>query len=278
MGEKARLQGKVCIVTGSSGGIGKGISRLFASEGATVIVADVLEETGLGAVEEITSEGGKACFCKLDVTDETSWQSTVDHAVSTFGRLDVLVNNAGIAFAKPILDMSLQEWRRVMAVNLDGVFLGIKHAAPAMKTNEANGGSIINVSSNFIFIPNKGQAAYCASKSAVSSITKVAAIEFSSDNIRVNTIYPGFVDTPMFDKVCAQFGKNKEELLGFMSRSVLLGRVGKPLDIAKAALFFASEDSEFITGAEITVDGGEVIKRTFYDDLENLIKENADDR
>ncbi|MDQ7823694.1 MAG: glucose 1-dehydrogenase [Candidatus Eremiobacteraeota bacterium] len=270
-----RLQGKVCIITGSSGGIGKGIAELLAGEGAKVIIADILEEKGHEAVKEITAQGGTASFRKLDVSDGESWQGAVDHAIAAYGRLDILVNNAGIAFSKPIIDMSLQEWRRVMAVNLDGVFLGIKHSVPAMKRNGAQGGAIVNISSNYVFVPGKGQAAYCASKSGVNAVTKVAAIEYAHDHIRVNTIYPGFVDTPMFDQVCSQFGKSKEEMLSIMARTVLLNRVGKPIDIARAVLFLASEDSDFVTGAELTVDGGEVIKRTFYDDMEKLAKEAA---
>jgi len=272
---KQRLLNKACIITGSAGGIGKGIAEVLAEEGAQVIVADVQEDKGRETVSAIKSRGGNALFVKLDVTDEASWGAVVDSAVKNFGKLDVLVNNAGIAFSKFIVDMSVQEWRKVLAVNLDSVFLGIKHAAPAIKKNGTKGGAIVNISSNYVFVPGKMQAAYCASKSGVASVTRVAAIELAQDNIRVNTIYPGFIDTPMFDSVCSKFKKSKEEMLAIMARGVLLGRVGKPVDIANAVLYLASDDAQFVTGTELTVDGGETIKRTFYDDLEKMAMEAA---
>ena len=249
---------------------------MLAGEGAHVIIADIQEEMGKATAATIKSRGDDALFKKLDVTDEDSWSTVVDCALKTFKRLDVLVNNAGIAFSKPIIDMTLQEWRKIMAVNLESVFLGIKHTAPAMRKNQGCGGAIVNISSNYVFVPGKAQAAYCASKSGVGSITKVAAIELAADNIRVNTIYPGFVDTPMFDSVCRKFGKSKEEMLSIMARGVLLGRVGKPVDIANAVLYFASDDAQFVTGTELTVDGGEVIKRTFYDDLGKMAQQATD--
>lgn len=269
-----RMENKVCIITGASGGIGKGIASVLAKEKAQVIIADILEKEGGETAEIIKSNGGIAAFFKHDVTSEDSWKAVVEYALKTYKKLDVLVNNAGIAFSKMLVDMTVQEFRMVMSVNVEGVFLGIKHAATAMKKNKAQGGSIINISSNYIFIPSKTQTAYCASKSAIGSITRVAAIEFAEDKIRVNTIYPGFVNTPMFDSVCSKFGKSKEEMLSVMARSVLSGRVGEPVDIANAVLFLASDESQFITGADLTVDGGEVIKRTFYDDLEKMMKQS----
>lgn len=273
--KKRRLENKACIVTGSAGGIGQGIAEVLAGEGAQVIIADIQEEKGKETAEIIKSRGDNALFRKLDVTDENSWSAVVEYALKNFKRLDVLVNNAGIAFSKLILDMTVQEWRKVMAVNLESVFLGIKHAAPAMKKNQGCGGAIVNISSNYVFIPGKAQAAYCASKSGVASVTKVAAIELAGDNIRVNTVYPGFVDTPMFESVCRKFGKSNEEMLSIMARGVLLGRVGKPVDIANAVLYLASDEAQFVTGTELTVDGGEVIKRTFYDDLEKMAQQAA---
>jgi len=270
MEKKRRLENKACIVTGSAGGIGKGIAEALAGEGAQVVIADIQEDKGKETAENIKSRGGNALFMRLDVADEGSWSAAVEYAVKSFGKLDVLVNNAGIAFSRLILDMTLQEWRKIMAVNLDSVFLGIKQAAPAMRKNRGQGGAIVNISSNYVFIPGKAQSAYCASKSGVAAVTKVAAIEFAADNIRVNTIYPGFVDTPMFESVCRKFGKSNEEMLSIMARGVLLGRVGKPVDIANAVLYLVSDEAQFVTGTELTVDGGEVIKRTFYDDLEKM--------
>lgn len=265
-----RIEGKVCIVTGSAGGIGRGIAEVLASEGGKVIVADLNEAGGKETVEIITKAGGAAVFFNLNVADEANWQKIIEFCEKTYGKLDVLVNNAGIGFSKTILDMTLADLRKVMSVNLESVFLGTKYSAPVMKKNGDVGGSIVNISSNYIFIPSKMQAAYCASKSGVASMTKVAAIEFAPDHIRVNTIYPGFVATNIIDSNPLITGR-KDEFFNFCAKSTLAGRVGKPVDIAYAVLFLASGESEWITGNDFTIDGGEVVKRTFYDDMENFM-------
>lgn len=262
-----RLEEKVAIVTGGASGIGKGISRVMAAHGAKVIVADLQEDKGKETCEEIAADGGEASFFKLDVSSEDNWIEVIRFCENTFGRLDTLVNNAGIAFSKGILDMTLQELRRVMSINLEGVFLGIKHSVPLIKKNGSCGGSIINISSNFIYIPSKTQAAYCASKSGVGSITKVASIEFAGDQIRVNTIYPGTVATGIL-------GPGAEQVYEMFAKTTLSGRVGKPEDIAYPVLFLASDESKWITGQDFIIDGGEVVKRTFYDDLEKFIEES----
>jgi len=264
MSTQGRVQDKVCIVTGASSGIGKGIAELFAEEGARVILADVQEEKGLEAAEQIKSKGHTASFFKLDVSDETAWINIVEYALATYKKLDVLVNNAGIGFVKSILDMTVAELRRVMSINVEGVFLGVKHAVPAMKKNGEKGGSIINVSSNMIYIPMKRQSAYCMSKSSVGIFTKVAAMEFAPDRIRVNTVYPGFTETAILDvafKEAEKLGKGREEMMAMFGQSNLLGYVGKPIDIAYPVLFLASDEARFVTAADFVVDGGELWQR-----------------
>ena len=264
MSNQGRLADKVSIITGASSGIGKGIAELFAREGSKVIVADIQEDKGKSIVDQIVSCGGTASFFKLDVTDENTWKNIVDYAVSAYKKLDILINNAGIGFAKSILDMTLPELRRVMAINMEGVFLGVKYAVPAMKKNGVKGGSIINISSNMIYIPMKKQSAYCMSKSSVGIFTKVAALEFAPDKIRVNTVYPGFTETAILDiafKDAAKIGKSKEEMMGLFGQANLLGYVGKPLDIAYSVLFLASDEASYVTGSDFVIDAGEVLQR-----------------
>lgn len=265
----ARLDEKVCIVTGASSGIGKGIAGVMAKNGATVIVADLQEKPGKEACEEINYRGGSSEFYRLDVSNEDNWKGIIDFCEENYGKLDVLVNNAGIAFIKPILEMTLHELRRVLSVNLEGVFLGMKYAAPLMMKNGEKGGSIINISSNYVQIPSKTQAAYCASKSGVSSMTKVAALEFADSHIRVNTIYPGTVATKILGE-----GPMGAEIMKLFAKTTLAGRVGKPEDIAYAVVFLASDESEWVSGTDFIIDGGEVVRRTFYDDVEKLYKES----
>jgi NAD(P)-dependent dehydrogenase (short-subunit alcohol dehydrogenase family) len=259
-----RLEGKACIVTGSTSGIGRGIAEVFAREGGRVVVAARREELGAEVVNGIRDRGGVATFCRLDVADEASWQACVDFAVETFGRLDVLVNNAGIGFTKPLLETTVDEWRRVMATNVESVFLGVRTAVPAMRRNGDRGGSIVNISSNIVYVPSAMQAAYCTSKGAVAAFTKVAAIEFAPDGIRVNTVMPGYVRTPILDGAFAmagEAGRSREEVMDLFNQSNLLGRIGEPIDLAYPVLFLASDEASFVTGAEFVIDGGEVWKR-----------------
>lgn len=263
MSAQGRIKDKVCIVTGASSGIGKGVAELLANEGGKVVIADIQEEKGKEVEQEIKAKGQSASFFKLDVSDENAWKNIVDFTLSTYKGLDVLVNNAGIGFVKSILDMTLAELRRVMAINVEGVFLGTKYAVPAMKRNK-EGGSIINISSNMIYIPMKRQSAYCMSKTSVAMFTRISAMEFAPDRIRVNTVYPGFTDTAILDvafREAEKLGKTKDEMMQMFGQANLVGYVGKPIDIAYSILFLASDESKFVTGSDFVIDGGEVWQR-----------------
>ena len=269
MVNQGRLSGKICIVTGSSSGIGRGIAELFAREGATVIVSARREEACAEVVKGIQDKGGVASFFKHDVSDEKSWEGIIDYTMKTYKRLDVLVNNAGIGFLKPIVETTISDWRTVMATNVESVFLGVKTAVPAMKRNGKQGGSIINISSNIVYVPSAMNGAYCTSKGAVAAFSHVAAVELAKDNIRVNAVFPGFVNTAILDvayQKAAEAGRTKEELLAMFGESNLVGRVGEPIDLAYPVLFLASDESGFVTGSDFVIDGGEVWKRGGADD------------
>ncbi len=264
MADKGRLSGKVCIVTGSTSGIGRGIAELFAREGASVVIAARRADAGEEVVKEIQEKGGVASFFRLDVTDESSWDTIIGYTVQTYQKLDVLVNNAGIGFLKPIVETTIPEWRNVMATNVESVFLGTRAAVPAMKRNGTKGGSIINISSNIVFVPSAMNAAYCTSKGAVAAFSRVAAVELAKDSIRVNTVFPGFVRTAILDvafEKAAGAGRTREELLAMFAESNLVGRVGDPVDLAYPVVFLASDESGFVTGSDFVIDGGEVWKR-----------------
>jgi 3(or 17)beta-hydroxysteroid dehydrogenase len=249
-----RVKGKVAIITGAANGLGEADALLLAEEGAKVVVADIDEVKGNKVVEEIRREGGEAIFVKHDVTQEEDWNNVIEKTLVEFGKLDVLVNNAGIQIIKEVEDMSLEEWHRLMSVNLDGVFLGTKHAIRAMKGN--GGGSIINMSSAAGIVGTlDNTSAYCASKGAVRLFTKAAALECSKAgrnyNIRVNSVHPGVVETPLVaamarDKVVRERMENNHPI----------GFLGKPIDVAYAVLYLASDESRLVTGAEMVIDGG----------------------
>ncbi|MDO9033730.1 MAG: glucose 1-dehydrogenase [Methanoregula sp.] len=269
MANHGRLEGKICIVTGSTSGIGRGIAELFAREGASVIIAARREDEGARVVKGITDNGNVASFFQLDVTNESSWQGIIDYTLKTYKRLDVLVNNAGIGFLKPIVETTIPEWRNVMATNVESVFLGVKTAVPVMKLNGKRGGSIINISSNIVYVPSAMNGAYCTSKGAVAAFSHVAAVELAKDNIRVNIVYPGFVNTAILDvayQKAAETGRTKEELMAMFGESNLVGRIGEPIDLAYPVLFLASDESGFVTGSDFVIDGGEVWKRGGADD------------
>ena len=176
----------------------------------------------------------------------------------------MLVNNAGIGFLKPIVETTIPEWRNVMATNVESVFLGTKTAVPVMQQNGEAGGSIINISSNIVYVPSAMNGAYCTSKGAVAAFSKVAAVELAKDNIRVNTVFPGFVRTAILDvayRKAAEAGRTKEDLEAMFSESNLVGRMGEPIDIAYPVVFLASDESSFVTGSDFVIDGGEVWKR-----------------
>jgi NAD(P)-dependent dehydrogenase (short-subunit alcohol dehydrogenase family) len=261
MEQTRRMEDKICLITGASSGIGEATAQLFAKEGARVIVADMEEDKGIAVAKGITNEGGVATFYRLDVTDEEGWAQMVDFTIQEYGQLDILVNNAGIGFMKSISDMSLSEWRMVMSTNLDSVFLGIKHAAPVIGGEDTKGGAIVNVSSSLTLKPSPGNAAYSVSKSGINMLTKIAAIELADKNIRVNTVYPGPTLTPIWDPLTSQMQITDEAFEKAVGKITLFGRMGKAVDIAYAILHLASDEAAFITGAELLVDGGEVLQR-----------------
>ena len=256
-----QLEDRVCIVTGAASGIGEATAKLFSAEGARVIVADIQEDRGRGVVHAITSQGGAASFFRLDVADEYGWAEMMALALKSHNRLDVLVNCAGIGFMKSIAEMSLSDWRKVMRTNLESVFLGLKHASPIMAKNGTRGGAIINISSSLALKPSPGHAAYTVSKAGVSMLTKIAAIELAEKNIRVNTVYPGPTRTPIWDPLTSRLPMTKAEFEKVAGKITLLGRMADAIDIAQAALYFASDAAGYVTGAELLVDGGEVLHR-----------------
>jgi 3(or 17)beta-hydroxysteroid dehydrogenase len=248
-----RVKGKIAIITGGASGIGKATASLLAKEGAKVVIADINEANGKKVAEEIKGEGGQALFVKHDVTSEGDWSGLMEKTLAEFGKLDILVNNAGVIFAKKIEDMPLEEWRWLMSINLDGVFLGTKYAIGAMKKS---GGSIINLSSMAGIVGTiDDTSAYCASKGAVRLFTKAAALECSKAghnyNIRVNSVHPGLTETPLSEPMLRD-----EALRKSIEGRHPIGFLGKPIDIAYAILYLASDESKFATGSELVVDGG----------------------
>ena len=249
-----RVKGKVAIVTGAASGIGRATASLLAKEGAKVVIADIDGVNGRKVAEEIRREGGEALFVKHDVTTESDWSEVIEKTLAEFGKLDILVNNAGVLFLEKIEDTSLEEWRWLMSVNLDGVFLGTKYAIRAMKGS--GGGSIINLSSVAGIIgTNDDTSAYHASKGAVRLFTKAAALECSKAgynyNIRVNSVHPGVIKTKMTEGMFEDEAIMKKQ----MQRHII-GYLGEPNDVAYGILYLASDESKFVTGAELVIDGG----------------------
>lgn len=248
-----RLDGKVALITGGASGIGEATAKLFAKEGAEVVVADVQTDKGRAVVAAIEAAGGEAAFIKANVVREGDAKRMVDFAVKKYGRLDILFNNAGVENPKPEVETSVAEWDKVMDVNVKGVFLGTKYAVPVMKRN--GGGSIINTSSVFGLIGSPGFAAYHASKGAVRLLTKATALAHAGDNIRANSICPGVIETPMFAEVLSQ-APNPDAARAEWMRTEPIGRFGRPDDIAYGALYLASDESAYVTGTELVIDGG----------------------
>jgi len=248
-----RLKGKVAIITGAAGGLGRAQALLLAKEGAKVVVTDIDKIKGQKIAEEVRNEGGEAVFIKHDVTSESDWSEVIRKALAEFGKLDILVNNAGILLVKKIEDTSLVEWRQLMSINLEGVFLGTKYAIGAMK--KSGGGSIINMSSAGGIVGTLNSSAYNASKGAVRLFTKVAALECSKAgynyNIRVNSVHPGVIETQMTEDILKDEAVRKSR-----EDRHPIGRLGEPEDLAYGVLYLASDESKFITGAELVIDGG----------------------
>ena len=249
-----RVSGKVALVTGAASGIGRASAEALAREGATVVLTD-LQATGEAVADDIRKAGGKARFALQDVTLEGRWTEVIASIEKEHGGLDVLVNNAGIAVAGMVTDLSLEDFRRQMAVNVDSVFLGVKSALPLMR--KTDGGSIINISSVAGLRGAPRLSAYCASKGAVRLFTKSVALECAlmRDGIRCNSIHPGIIETPIWGQVIP--GSNEPPDLDTLSAlRVPLQRKGVPAEIAKAVVFLASDESSYMTGEEMVVDGG----------------------
>lgn len=235
-----RVTGKVAIVTGGSQGIGRATAELLAEEGATVVVGDVKEPEKPFASDRVE-------FAELDVTDADSWRRVVEDVAGRHGRIDVLFNNAGIIAYEPIEELDLEAWNRVVAVNQTGVFLGMKHVAPMMREN--GGGSIVNSSSIWGNVAVAGAHTYHATKGAVRNMTKNAALTYATEGIRANSLHPGIINTPL---VQAQ----DEDVNEFVVSMTPMGRMADPREIAYGVLFLASDESSFMTGAELVIDGG----------------------
>ena len=249
-GAVMRLEGKVAFISGGARGMGAAEVRLFSAEGASVAFGDVLEEDGRALEAEIAKSGGRALFLHLDVTSADQWQSAIDATVARFGRLDVLVNNAGVRGAGLVEDISEEEWDRVLDINAKGTFLGTRAALPVMRRN--GGGSIINISSQLgiVGVDNSGPQ-YQASKGAVRIFTKATAIQYATDGIRANSVHPGPIATPM-----TEGGRADPDRFRTTVSRIPLGRYGEPEDVAYGVLFLASDESSFMTGSELVIDGG----------------------
>ncbi len=243
------LRGKVAIVTGAARGIGAATVRSLTRDGATVIATDVLDDEGEDLAREIGAEGGSVQYAHLDVTDEGQWQQLVDRTAAEFGRVDVLVNNAGIGSMADVEQETTEGWDRTIAINQEGVWLGMKAAIPKMKAGD--GGSIVNVSSIFGAVGGFGASiAYHASKGAVRLMTKNAAIRYAKEGVRVNSIHPGFIDTPLVESLK---GTPTETAI---IDSTPMGRWGRPEEIGDVIAFMATDAASYMTGSEIYVDGG----------------------
>lgn len=258
-----RVANKVAVVTGAASGIGRATVDLLLREGAAVVLADLDEAGGQEAVEHLSQAGSDARFIRLDVTSEADWQRLVEVTLAHHGRLDILVNNAGVQHTKTVEDATIEDLRMHMSVNMEGIFLGTKHAIAAMRKNRPSGGSIVNVVSTYGLVGEELNAPYCASKGAARNFTKSAALHCgkSGYNIRVNAIHPGCCITPMVEKeasdVLAETGSSdREALLEEWRSEHPIGRLGRPEDIAYGVLYLASDESTFVTGSDLVIDGG----------------------
>ncbi|MFC1929207.1 SDR family NAD(P)-dependent oxidoreductase [Chloroflexota bacterium] len=250
-----RLKDKVAVITGAGSGIGKATAKLFAKEGARVVAADISENAGQEVVQQIKQEGGETTFVRVDVSSAVDVQRMVQTAINSYGRLDILFNNAGVA-GVPFDEETEEEWRRVIDINLTGPFLGCMYAVPEMK--KQGGGNIINTGSVAGLSGSSRSTAYAASKAGVVLLSRVLARSFAKDNIRVNCICPGPIKTPLAEYFLG-YPKTEEERqkkLATVAALVPLGRVGKPEEIASLVLFLASDESSFVNGAALVADGG----------------------
>src|SRR5215471_14901266 len=256
-----QVAGKVALVTGGASGIGEAVSELLAREGASVAVTDIDDLRGPELVARIKKAGGEATFWHQDVTSEERWIEVVTEVVTRYGRLDILVSNAGIGIGAPsIVEMTLEDWRRQTAINLDGVFLSVKHCLPAMR--KTGGGSIIMMSSLAGLRGSANLSGYCATKGGVRLFAKAIAMECATfeDGIRVNSVHPGIIDTPIWGKIpTGATGAGQNAPIDPEERAKLatpLGRAGHAEDIASGVLYLASDASRYVTGSELVIDGG----------------------
>ncbi len=244
-----RLQGRVALVTGAASGIGRATARRLADEGAAVLVTDVQDAAGRQLAKDITDGGGRAAYHRLDVTSQPEWEAAVAAALEEFGRLDILVNNAGLGDLAAIEDTSLEDWSRTIGIDQTGVFLGMKTAAAALAAS--GHGSVINISSIFGTSGGFGTSpAYHAAKGAVRTLTKNIALHWADRGVRVNSVHPGFIDTPLLDQ--AKGTPIEQAMLDVTP----MGRLGKPAEIAAGIAYLASDDASFVTGLELYIDGG----------------------
>jgi NAD(P)-dependent dehydrogenase (short-subunit alcohol dehydrogenase family) len=245
------MQDKVVLITGSGTGIGKATALRLAREGATIVATDIDPAGARATAQAVEALGARAMALPLDVTSEAQWKQVVEETLAAFGRFDVLFNNAGIWIIKALADTTLEEWNRLMSINVTGTFLGMKHVMPQMARQGK--GSVINASSVAGLVGAAGNALYGASKGAVRLLTKDAAIEYASRGVRANSIHPGLIQTAMADYASVTMGASQEEL---GQRLAPMGRVGKAEEVSDLVLFLASDESSYITGAELVVDGG----------------------
>ncbi len=248
-----RLDGKVALISGAARGQGEAEARLFAAEGASVVLGDIRGELGEQVAAEITAAGGKALFTQLDVSREADWERAVELAESTYGKLDILVNNAAIAAIEGIMETSIELWDRVVAINQTGTFLGMRAAIPAMR--RAGGGSIVNISSVLATMGSGNSASYTATKGAVTALTRTVAVELATEGIRVNVVHPGGVETPMAGEILGDDAEARRALVATHP----IGRIGEPEEIATGVLFLASDEASFVTGATLVIDGGNTV-------------------
>lgn len=250
-----RVAGKIALVTGGAMGIGHACADLLSAEGATVVVTDRDVDEGRKVVECLTALGRRAMFVEHDVSEENRWQHVINVCVSSYGRLDILVNNAGVGWFGDVEHTTLDDWHKLLSVNLDGVFLGIKHAIPAMRI--AGSGSIINLSSIEGLVGNPALAASNASKGAVRLLSKSAALYCAKarTNIRVNSVHPGYIWTPMVRHAVESSG-HADEMRRTLEAMHPVGHLGQPQDVAYGVLYLASDESAFVTGTELVIDGG----------------------
>ncbi len=244
-----RLEGKTALISGGARGMGAVEARLFAREGAKVVIGDVLAEEGEATARRIRADGGDAYFTRLDVTVEEDWRRVVEEAEARWGGPDILVNNAGIYRIAPLEETSLETWELIMQVNVRGVFLGTKAVLPGMR--KRGGGSIVNISSTAGLTGSPNSSAYQASKGAVRIFTKSTATEYAKEGIRANSVHPGVIDTDMITDLLRDPESRRQRLA-----AVPLGRVGSAEEVAYGVLYLASDESSYVTGAELVIDGG----------------------